>query len=531
VPGFFPCSTPNVGSGFVSEINAAGSLTFSTCVVGAPSTIALDGSGNISITGVAGTGFPLHNPIQANLPARGSAPFIATINPNTSSLLFSSFLGDGQGGNPAINDIAVDAAGDIFAAGYGNAFPVFNALQSVPAGGDPPCPVMNPCVNGFNIDILKIAPTNAAAAALSAASLTFPAQAVGTPSTPQTVTVVDLGSASLTVSNVNATGDFSVQDGCTSPVAPAGGTCALQITFTPTALGTRTGNLTITDNSVGSPRTVQLAGLGGQTAATPSPNPLSLSQAINTTNTLPVTLTNSGTLPLQILTIQISGAAFSEANNCGSSVGASQSCQINITFSPTALGNSTGTLTVTDSASDSPQTVALTGVGVADNIGLVYPPNNGLSSSTTPAGSVAVTNIQVGGAGLSGTVNFSCSGLPQGASCSFSPSTVQMNPTVPSQVQLIITTRARSHLFVPIGLLTGFLTLAILASLIFSMSGSTFPTPCPRWRLVPLFALALCACGGGSSSSTGTTAGNYTVVITATSGSSTQTLNFALTVQ
>ena len=538
VPGFFPCTTPNVGSGFVSEITASGSLAFSTCVVGSTSTIALDGSGNISITGTAGTGFPLHNPVQSNAPDTG-APFIATINPNTSSLLFSSFLGDGQGGNPAINDIAVDSAGDVYAAGYGNTFPVFNALQSVPAGGDPPCPVMNPCVNGSNVDILKIAPTNAAAAALSTASLTFPAQSVGTPSASQAVTIVDLGSASLTVSNATATGDFSVQDGCTSPVAPAGGTCALQLTFTPTALGTRTGTLTIADSSAGSPRTVQLTGSGGQAAAMLSPNPLSLSQAINTTTTSPVTLTNSGTLPLQISTIHISGATFSETNNCGSSVGAGQSCQIKMTFSPTAVGNSTGTLTVTDNAADSPQTVALTGAGVADNIGLVYPPNNGLSSSTTPAGSVAITTIQVGGAGLSGTVNFSCSGLPQGASCSFSPSTVQMKPTVPSQMQLTITTTARSHLFVPIGLITAFLTLAILASLIFFKTASTFPTPCPRWRLLPLFALALCACGGGSggsssggsSSSTGTPAGNYTVVITATSGSATQTVNFALTVQ
>jgi hypothetical protein len=538
VPGFFPCATPNVGSGFVSEISASGSLAFSTCVIGSTSTIALDGSGNISITGTAGTGFPLKNPIQSNAPDTG-APYVATINPNTSTLVFSSFLGDGQGDSPSINDITIDSSGDLYAAGYGNDFPVFNALQSLPAGGDPPCPVMNPCVNGTNVDILKIAPTNAAAAALSTASLTFPAQAVGTPSALQTVAVVDLGSASLTVSNATATGDFSVQDGCTSAVVAAGGTCALQVAFTPTASGTRTGTLTITDSSAGSPRTVQLTGIGGQAAATLSPNPLSLSEAINTTTTSPVTLSNTGTLPLQISTIQISGATFYETNNCRVSVGAGQSCQINITFSPTAVGNSNGILTVTDSAAGGLQTVALSGADVADSIGLVYPPSSGLSSSTTPAGSVAITTIQVGGAGVSGTVNFSCSGLPQGASCSFSPSTIQMKPTVPSQVQLTISTTARSLLFVPIGLITGLLTLTILAGLILFKNVSTLSTPRLRWRLVPLFGLALCACGGGSggspsggsSSSTGTPSGSYVVVITATSGSATQTLNFALTMQ
>jgi Abnormal spindle-like microcephaly-assoc'd, ASPM-SPD-2-Hydin len=321
-------------------------------------------------------------------------------------------------------------------------------------------------------------------------------------------------------------------------VTAAGGTCAFQVIFTPTAAGTRTGALTITDNSAGSPRTVQLTGLGGQAASMLSPSTLSFTQAINTTGTSPVTLTNSGALPLQISTIQISGATFSETNNCGSSVGAGQSCQISVSFAPTTVGNFTGTLTVTDSAPGSPQTVPLTGKGVADSVGLGYAPNSGLSSSTTPAGSVAITTIQVGGAGMSGTVNFSCSGLPQGATCAFSPSTVTMKPTVPTQVQITISTTARSLLFMPVGVITPLLLLAILIGLTYFKATSMHLTPRLRWRLVPLFALAICACGGGSgnspsggsSSSNGTPAGTSTVVITATSGSSIQTLNFKLTV-
>src|SRR4029077_4103475 len=136
-----------------------------------------------------------------------------------------------------------------------------------------------------------------------------------------------------------------------------------------------------------------------------------------------------------------------------------------------------------------------------DGIGLVYPANNGISSSNTPAGSVALTTIQVGGAGVSGTVSFSCSGLPPGATCSFSPSTVQMKPTVPSQVQLTISTTARSLLFGPIVLTTGLMVLAIWVSFMLLRNTSTTPTPRLRWRFVPLFALAICACGGGSGSS------------------------------
>ena len=210
---------------------------------------------------------------------------------------------------------------------------------------------------------------------------------------------------------------------------------------------------------------------------------------------------------------------------------------INVSFSPTAIGNSTGTLTITDSAAGSPQTVSLTGAGVAASIGLVYAPNNP-SSSSTPAGSAALTTIQVGGAGVGGTVNFTCSGLPQGASCSFSPSSVQAKANVSSQVQLSISTTARTSLLVPVGFTLGLSIFVILLGLNYLSGISTRVAHRLRWRLVPLFALMICACGGsmnspsgGSSSSTGTPAGTSTVVITATSGTATQTLNFMLGVK
>jgi hypothetical protein len=281
-----------------------------------------------------------------------------------------------------------------------------------------------------------------------------------------------------------------------------------------------------------------LTGIGGQASAALSPTTLAFTQAVNTIGTSTVTLNNSGALPLQVSTIQTAGATFSETNNCGSSVPAGQSCEIDVSFAPTSIGSSTGTLTVTDSASGSPHIVSLTGAGVAANIGLSYVPNN-IMSATTPAGSGVITLIQVGGQGLSGNVSFSCSGLPQGASCSFSPATITAKPNAQSQVQVSISTTARSFLYVPIGVIIGLLFLATLTAPKFFKGTSMRLTPRLRWHLVPLFAFAICACGGGggnspaggSSSSAGTPAGNSTVVITATSGSTTQTLNFTLVVK
>jgi hypothetical protein len=556
VPGFYSCSTPNGASGFISEISGAGSLAFSSCVTGSSSTIFLDSSGNISITGFASNGFPLQNPIQATASANAApsvASYIATVNPTDGSLVFSSFLGDGNGaeladtniamGSPTLNDIAMDTSGNLYGAGFGLSFPVFNALQPIASSTDPGSQCANPCVLGSSVAILKIAPTNAPAAALEPAALTFSAQPLGAPSAAQTVNVINMGSSSLTVSNVTATGDFAVQDGCTATVAAAGGTCALQVTFTPTATGNRTGSLSITDTSAVSPHTVQLTGVGGQASVTLSPTTLSFSQAVNTTGTSQVTLTNPGTIPLQISTVQVSGAAFSETNNCGISVGAEGSCVINVSFSPTATGNSTGTLTITDSAAGSPNTVALTGKGVAASVGLVYAPNLGATfptAETVAAGSSANTTIQVGGAGLAGSVTFSCSGLPQGAACSFNPSSpVQISATTTTQVQVTFSTTARSLLFTPIVLTTGLTLLAFCLSIMFLTRVSTTTAPRLRWRLVPVFALAICACGGGNGStpsggggtSTGTPAGSHVITITATSGSSSQTLLFNLTVQ
>src|SRR5206468_3857 len=80
-----------------------------------------------------------------------------------------------------------------------------------------------------------------------------------------------------------------------------------------------------------------------------------------------VTLSNSGSAALSISSIAITGANggdFAQTNNCGSSLAAGSKCTINVTFAPAATGTRTGTLTVTDNASGSPQTATLTGIGV-----------------------------------------------------------------------------------------------------------------------------------------------------------------------
>src|SRR5207248_5675917 len=84
--------------------------------------------------------------------------------------------------------------------------------------------------------------------------------------------------------------------------------------------------------------------------------------------TLTTMLTNTGPGALSISSISVTGTnptQFSQTNTCGTSIGSGLSCTITVTFRPKAVGSFTANVTVSDSSTDSPQQVTLTGTGVA----------------------------------------------------------------------------------------------------------------------------------------------------------------------
>jgi putative Ig domain-containing protein/centrosomal CEP192-like protein len=112
-------------------------------------------------------------------------------------------------------------------------------------------------------------PASAAAPAvtLTPASLTFAAQAIGTTSAAQSITVANTGTASLFINSAATRGtdplDFTeVNDGCSGLTLAPGTSCSVSITFSPTASGTRSGTLIVTDNAANSPQTAPLTGTG-----------------------------------------------------------------------------------------------------------------------------------------------------------------------------------------------------------------------------------------------------------------------------
>jgi hypothetical protein len=101
-------------------------------------------------------------------------------------------------------------------------------------------------------------------ATLSPRSLSFANLAVGTTSTPQTVVLTDAGNATLIITSITVTGNFSQTNDCGASLAP-GASCTLTVTFTPTATGPESGSILVADNAIGSPQAIELEGASGGT--------------------------------------------------------------------------------------------------------------------------------------------------------------------------------------------------------------------------------------------------------------------------
>jgi hypothetical protein len=96
---------------------------------------------------------------------------------------------------------------------------------------------------------------------LSGSQITFGNQAVGTTSAPKIVSLNNRGGAAISISSITSAGDYAQTNNCGSSL-PAGSTCTINVTFSPTAKGMRTGSVTINDNSINGPHVVTANGNG-----------------------------------------------------------------------------------------------------------------------------------------------------------------------------------------------------------------------------------------------------------------------------
>ena len=288
------------------------------------------------------------------------------------------------------------------------------------------------------------------AVTLSATSLSFGAETLLTPSTSQSVTLTNTGTGILYLTSIGVTGanasSFVFANSCGSSLA-AGANCTIHGHFAPTATGPLTADITIVDNAANSPQSITLSGTGVAPAVSLSATSLSfgVENLLTTSAAQSVTLTNTGNGALTIASIAVTGAnasSFIFNNSCGSSLAAGANCTIHGHFTPTGTGQMTAAVTITDNASDSPQSIALSGTGVtpavslsatslsfgAENL-LTTSASQSVTMTNTGNGVLAISSIAVTGANASSFVFVSSCGstLAVSANCTihghFTPTT------------------------------------------------------------------------------------------------------------
>ena len=371
--------------------------------------------------------------------------------------------------------------------------------------------------------------TSPATDALTPLSLSFAAQQLTTASATQAVTLTNAGDVALTLIAVRiSAGDFTVVNGCGVSLA-AHASCTLAVGFVPRSLGTQSGALTVGDQFRA--QTVALTGVG---LAPPgvSLTPLgSLAFGVVgvglSAPTQTATLTNNGGVPLVLTSVVATGdfAILPGGNTCPASLAPAAVCTVQVAFSPVAVGPRTGSLTLTDNAANSPQTLGLSGTGADFSLNVTGP-----ASMTIASGQTATFGVILASApSVSGTVPFTCSGLPAHALCTVNPAAGTLGGTSTASVT-IATGLAMASDAPPVW------PWGVVPSVF--VAGMFMRRRRRRIGLVMLLALAGCSTprtqpgtGGGGTVATPTPSGTYTILVAGSSAGLVRSVNITLVVQ
>ena len=443
-------------NGAVKEIMAVdGSIPASAAVrtlasgLSGPDGVAVDASGNVFVANYN------DSTIHEILAVTGSIPASPTIKTIGSGFSGPSNLAVDGAGNLFVADSNSGAVKEILAAGG------YTTIVTLGGGFSSPEAV---AVNRSGDVIVA----DAGASSVSwmdyadAPALTFANTTVGLTSSdsPQTVTVSNDGNAPLifplpasgSSPSVSANFAWAPSSTCrqttpssSAPFELAGGTsCTMALEFEPAAIGSIGGLAKWTDNNLNQAGAVQSIQLLGTGTAPPPPALSATSLAFGNepvggaTASQSVTMTNNGLAPLSIASIVLTGtnaSSFAFSNNCGTSLAAGAHCTIHGHFAPAALGAMTAAVTIGDDASNSPQTIALSGSGISgtpaaelSTTSLSFPgtkvatasASQSVTLTNTGTGAMSIAGIAVNGANASSFAfsNNCGTSLAAGARCS-----------------------------------------------------------------------------------------------------------------
>jgi hypothetical protein len=497
-----------VNDAFVSKLKPDGSGLIYSTYFGGPAddigtAVAIDSLGNAYITGstTSTRNFPVTpGAFQTVYGGGGSDAFVAKLSA-TGSLVYSTYLGGSD----------VDAANGIAVVNTSGAADPFGTVNVVGQTASTDFPTANPVQPGYegNTDafVTRLVPTGCAP--------TFSTYLAGHSSDFGTGIAVD------SLGNAYVTGRTSSNDFMAPLVSPLQGTTGGSFDAFLTRL-----------NSFAAP------------ALCMNPNTLTFpGQALTTTSAAQtVTITNGGIVSLNITGVTASGS-FGQTNTCLTSpIAAGANCTVDVTFAPTGVARNTGTVSITDNAGGSPQSIALLGAGTDFSLS-ASPPN-----VTVTAGQPTTFTLTVGPlSGFNSTVALTCSGFPLNSSCTFSPSSITLDGSSAATSTVTISTKARSGSvqrwgpgIVDPGLgARGLLPLLLVLAIFFVWARvrrrPNDLTVGNYVRLAGLVGLLLTAmlcssCGFQSNTPSGTPAGNFPLTLTGTDGTLQRSVRVTLTI-
>jgi hypothetical protein len=339
------------------------------------------------------------------------------------------------------------------------------------------------------------------------ASLSFAAQQVGVASSPQTLTVTNSGGAAMADVGFQITGSaatsYALGTNTCGAVLNSGGSCTVQVIFTPAASGGSAATLVLSSSTLGvTPLSVPLNGNGTVTTGLGvSPSKLTFPSTIISSSSAAqtVTVTNTGSFAATSLTLTTAAPFSLTQNTCTSSLAAGASCTAGVMFTPTASGTATGTLAVASASVPAPASVALSGVGAVQFDFTVTA--TGATSETVVGGKTASYTLVITPLnGSQGTFTFQCGTLPTYALCLFNPTSLTLGSGVAGNMVAQIST-GQSGATVRLNDPMGWRVVPLLCGLVL------LPFGWRRRRSFLLLAALLAILAGGASSCSGSGGG------------------------
>ena len=362
--------------------------------------------------------------------------------------------------------------------------------------------------------------------------------------------ITNTASNAVTFNSVSATGDYTASNGsCPAPGAtlPIASSCTLQISFTPTQTGSRTGTLSLNTSASNIPLVAALTGIGAQSHLQIAPATLNFGNiAVGSPAILSFTLTNTGNAPVTGITLATPPGDYAITVPCNlTTLAPGAACPVTVTFTPTAIGPRTATLTITSSATTSPDLVPLTGTGIVNGT-FTFTVNSASASTTSvTSGRPATYNLTLTPINnFAGTVVLNCTPIAPAdyATCSILPSSIPLNgapQNAVATIQTVTSINLSKNTPTPSDSKLGGIILCLLTPTLFLFHRKH------RTRLTTLWSTLLTAaalatllstsgCGkGGDSTLRYSTPGTYHYQITASSTSGiqiTQSVTVNLTV-